>query len=435
MCLFKRDEQENTCVHEECKNYYLLNKQICMYSKQTQDSKLPKPSEEHNLLELLQKKIKKEADTKPIIESPMSSFYNQNFTLNPLLMAQKVQAQTKTELSANSAVFFPMISQQHNMQQLLPSQDMAGQMNISNMNLAQLINLRNQSNIVCPPKINETSLMVDKSQSMEGSVQDFQSKLLSLVLSQNKMLTELKEKNDLFQDTLSCLVGEVAELKKFVKQPTTEILPIPNNTNAIFPAPLIGNSTDSVNTDNLLTYLYGPNPDFQYQLVLKQELSLPLYRERNFKFTVMLIDKNSNVVENTNRIPLSIGIYTSENPPKYIDSNTSGNKILKGFIEKDLVHGKATFEKIQIKEVTSHFRNGWIFFVVYPKTNTTANMVTVDGNLKFINGQNIRPLVLEKVIVKAKKTKEKDNAADADDNEKEEAEQEKEETIVSNTSA
>ena len=43
------------------------------------------------------------------------------------------------------------------------------------------------------------------------------------------------------------------------------------------------------------------------------------------RFTVYLVDTNGNIVENSNRIPLTIGIYSSENPPKYIDSNTAGN--------------------------------------------------------------------------------------------------------------
>jgi len=158
-----------------------------------------------------------------------------------------------------------------------------------------------------------------------------------------------------------------------------------------------------------MTYLYGPNPDFQYHIILKSELSLPLYRERNFKFSVILVDKNGNPVENSNRIPLTIGIYSSENPPKYIDANTSGNKILKGFIEKDLVNGTATFEKIQIKEVTSHFRNGWVFFVVYPKVVAVgSNTILLNGH-NLINCAKIKPLILEKVVVKAKKSKERDN--------------------------
>lgn len=69
-----------------------------------------------------------------------------------------------------------------------------------------------------------------------------------------------------------------------------------------------------------------------------------------------------------NRIPLNISIYTSENSPKFIDTNTSGNKILKGNTDKDMLQGQITFDKIQIKEVTSHFRNGWVFLVIYPKS-------------------------------------------------------------------
>ena len=77
---------------------------------------------------------------------------------------------------------------------------------------------------------------------------------------------------------------------------------------------------------------------------------------------------------------------------------------------KDLVKGSARFEKVQIKEVTSHFRNGWIFFVVYPKV--TKEVGIPSGYPKLIPGFKIKPLVLEKIVVKAKKTKEKDNLED-----------------------
>ena len=65
MCLFKRDSQEGNCTHDECKNYYLLNNQICMHSKQTLSD--PRQlmmnfsnDDQMTLLEKLQKKIKKE---------------------------------------------------------------------------------------------------------------------------------------------------------------------------------------------------------------------------------------------------------------------------------------------------------------------------------------------------------------------------------------
>lgn len=76
---------------------------------------------------------------------------------------------------------------------------------------------------------------------------------------------------------------------------------------------------------------------------------------------------------------------------------------MKGFTEKDLVNGCATFEKIQIKEVTSHFRNGWVFLAVYPCT--TSRGTCLISNAKVVPINKIKPLIIEKVVVKAKKTK------------------------------
>ena len=70
------------------------------------------------------------------------------------------------------------------------------------------------------------------------------------------------------------------------------------------------------------------------------------------------------------------------------------------------MNGTVTFEKIQIKEVTSHFRNGWVFFAVYPKTSVNLNSSTLVSKDGAVNGQKIRPFILEKVVVKAKKAKE-----------------------------
>eukprot|EP00331_Platyophrya_macrostoma_P014201 CAMPEP_0176434226 /NCGR_PEP_ID=MMETSP0127-20121128/16543_1 /TAXON_ID=938130 /ORGANISM="Platyophrya macrostoma, Strain WH" /LENGTH=326 /DNA_ID=CAMNT_0017816907 /DNA_START=1 /DNA_END=981 /DNA_ORIENTATION=+ len=313
-----------------------------------------------------------------------------------------------------------MLAQPQNIQQnyqAVPMETNPMPTNFNNMSLNQLINLRNQNNVEAQmPSTMRQMESVNISQPFENSMKDFQNKLLNLVLSQNKIMVDI-------QDTLSCLVSEVSILKKSIKPSLHENPAIPSANPNMIPK-MIGSTSDTINTDSLLTYLYGPNTDFQYNLVLKQELSLPLYRERNFRFTVMLVDKAGKLIENTNRIPLTIGIYSSENPPKYIDTNTSGNKILKGFIDKDLKNGTVSFDKIQIKEVTSHFRNGWIFFVVYPKLSNGT--LVSEGNPTFVNAQKIKPLVLEKVVVKAKKTKEKNANVEAEDNAQEEAEPEQE---------
>lgn len=52
MCLLRRDEQDTNCGHPECKNFYMLNKQICMYNvngtKTTENSSTPSITSQQN---------------------------------------------------------------------------------------------------------------------------------------------------------------------------------------------------------------------------------------------------------------------------------------------------------------------------------------------------------------------------------------------------
>lgn len=465
MCLLKRDEQDQNCNHDECKSYYMLNKQICMYhvnplqkgnnsqntmmtaqtmknplllssEKQGPNSSLQKLARPATLQGIMleqeanhahKKKIKVEDEMKEI--ESLQNFLDMNKLSDLQLQSNFSQPTTNQAIFNNSLLNNLLVSQQtapkpeipslNNTNFLIPflqsnqQQTTQSQQNVLTNQLNQLFNTSQKSGKTLNSTVNEIKSKNESNAATEAFLKEFQSRILGLLCTQNKMLVDLKEKNEMMQDTLGCLINELTSLKSIIKQNAQEKVAVP--ANPLVMHQIIGNSTESVTVDNLMTYLYGPNPEFQYNIVLKSELSLPLYRERNFKFTVLLTDNNGNAVENTNRIPLTIGIYSSENPPKYIDSNTAGNKILKGFIEKDLINGTASFEKIQIKEVTSHFRNGWIFFVVYPKCVNTSNNILMTGNENIINAAKIKPLILEKVIVKAKKTKEKDDSNNQDD--------------------
>ena len=123
---------------------------------------------------------------------------------------------------------------------------------------------------------------------------------------------------------------------------------------------------DILQASALIKILFGSDKRYDFKLRLAQKLELPLFRERNFFLQIELIDLEGRVVKNANKIPLSLALYSSENPPKFIEKNTAGQKILKGYIEQSLHQGICRFEKIQIKEVTSHFRNGWVFIVIIP---------------------------------------------------------------------
>ena len=157
---------------------------------------------------------------------------NQSFGLNPMLFTQMMQPQIKQELpmpNPSSGMFLSLIAQQQNMQpslQAMSDQNMISlsnanlaNQNLSNMNLAQMIKLKNQNTMMNQmtntPKINENQkpeTSIEQNQSTD--IKEFQSKLFNLILTQNKILMELKEKNDLLQDALKCLITEVATLKR-----------------------------------------------------------------------------------------------------------------------------------------------------------------------------------------------------------------------------
>jgi hypothetical protein len=488
MCLLKRDQKDTNCGHDECKNFYAMNKQYCVYAmnkpqnpisllanpgillqnqnqppRQFQQQVIssganvspslntkrpsayqePSGAEEEEIGMLNKKKIKakEEKVTNEVPQSQLTvndiplnyqnlSMFNQQLNpmmnqnmfnpplFNSLLLNPNQQTITKIENQGPQLGDLMTILQTSQPNNIYAGLNAAaqqqgafqlGQFMTPNTKpkmdqLGALQDAMNDENN--KPKIEHTA-------GCEAFMREFQSKTLSLLYNQNKMLSDLKERNSMVQDTLACLISEINTIKTTVSQIVTEKGSTASTSVVLHQA--LANSSDTVGVETLMSYLYGPKPDFKYSIVLKNDLPLPLYRERNFKFTVMLVDTQGNVVENSNKIPLTIGIYSSENPPKYIDANTAGNKILKGFIEKDLVNGSATFDKIQIKEVTSHFRNGWIFFVVYPKVNKNSN-VLLSGTNVVVNSQQIKPLIIEKVIVKAKKTKEKDQGDEGSPN-------------------
>jgi len=308
------------------------------------------------------------------------------------------------------------LNMQQNLQQTMQQTTQSPFQNFAqNMKIKPTMQFEPSINV--SPSATSGDNFVRESNSNAFNIEEFmkgvQTKVVDLLFAQNKMLVDLREKNELVQDTLACLINEVNSLKQVVKQNNSEKPFNKLEQMSILPH-MLETSREIATTETLLNHLYGPKQDFQYQLVFKNELSLPLYRERNFKFTVLLTDKEGNPVKNSNRIPLTLAIYTSENPPKFVDVNTSGNKVLKGMTDKDLVDGSVTFDKIQIKEVTSHFRNGWVFFVVYPKGTMTLNPLMAGANSVIINSTQIKPLVLEKVVVKAKRSKEREDKEDKD---------------------
>ncbi|OMJ79465.1 hypothetical protein SteCoe_20522 [Stentor coeruleus] len=135
----------------------------------------------------------------------------------------------------------------------------------------------------------------------------------------------------------------------------------------------------------LLSYLCGPKPSFTHFLSLTEDLPTPLYKERPFSISLKISDSSGNPVTLPKPIVFKAFLYTSESPPKLVTTNTSGDKSMRGTLEVESV-SNVLFRKIIIKEVTSHFRNGVLYFVVVPQ-----------------NAEFIKPLIVEDFVVKARK--------------------------------
>jgi len=133
-------------------------------------------------------------------------------------------------------------------------------------------------------------------------------------------------------------------------------------------------------------------------LELTGKLPEPLCKGKYFQFKVKLVPLCETSFPIEERIQLSVSVYSAEKTPKPIQCTMTGHPLVKGYPESMLSYSAADLchvahFKIQICEVSSHFRNGWVFLVIQPKYTGQAG--------ESLQTQ-VRPLVLENVIVRAK---------------------------------
>lgn len=76
-----------------------------------------------------------------------------------------------------------------------------------------------------------------------------------------------------------------------------------------------------------------------------------------------------------------------------------------GETEVEMKDGEAIFERIQINEVTSKFIHGHVAMVILPTKPLNHGTSLNDHCLTegYVNFGDIKPLMLEKVVVKSKK--------------------------------
>jgi len=112
-------------------------------------------------------------------------------------------------------------------------------------------------------------------------------------------------------------------------------------------------------------------------------------------------------VKNQNKILLQLGLQTWEIPSNPILRNKTGNKAIMGETEIELKGGEAIFERLQINEVTSKFIHGHVAMIIVPAKPINYGTSLMDHSQEkgWINYEEIKPLMLEKITVKSKKKK------------------------------
>jgi len=85
-------------------------------------------------------------------------------------------------------------------------------------------------------------------------------------------------------------------------------------------------------------------------------------------------------------------VYTAESPATKIDFNIQGKWIFKGKYVHEVLGGEFKVTQIKVTEVSSHFKKGWIFLVIVPKSSNNKCSVV----------SQIKPYIQEKVYIKAK---------------------------------
>lgn len=175
---------------------------------------------------------------------------------------------------------------------------------------------------------------------------------------------------------------ELNKLQKLVQ----EIL---NKARKIYENPELAvenNSDDVCTSSDVLEYFSGKSPKFLYKIQLNDEPPRPMYKDRIFSFNARIVDFNGNEVILQQKAIFSISLFAYQKPVKPLKVNSNGDVIISGLtqVEGDSI---LEFKKFSVKEVSSRFRNGFLYLVIASENN-----------------KSIKPLILEELVVKARKS-------------------------------
>ena len=225
-------------------------------------------------------------------------------------------------------------------------------------------------------------------------------KLYSALTTQADFIEEIVNRNRELFKKLEMLKREMTQLQEQTQEGEKE-----------------DERTEQPGKDTVVGLIGNETGRYEWALEVDGRLPEPLCKGKYFQFKVKLVPLHETPFPLEERVQLTVAIYSAEKTPKPIQSTMTGHPLLKGYPESMLSYNPAdkchvAYFKIQICEVSSHFRNGWVFLVVQPKytgASSSESMITM-----------IRPLAQDNVIVRAKeitakRSKQKFNPKEAEE--------------------
>lgn len=228
--------------------------------------------------------------------------------------------------------------------------------------------------------------------------------VLRMMSVNTKYINQLLESQERSKKKLKKCLEELRGCRAEVEQKPVQSSPIVTKIHeARMEAEFHNNNPTSV---ELFNHLFPTSRIYKYKLVLTNAVQNPILRDKNLVLDINLIDVlTGEIVNNTNRVHLQVQLQTWEIPSNNITRNKNGNRAVSGQTETELKNGHAKFERVQVSEVTSKFMNGYVAIVIVPgqPSNHGTYLLDDEEQENFINFEDIRPLMIEKIVVKSKK--------------------------------
>ncbi|CAD8097016.1 unnamed protein product [Paramecium sonneborni] len=147
------------------------------------------------------------------------------------------------------------------------------------------------------------------------------------------------------------------------------------------------------------------NQQYKYELQMEDDLELPCYRNRIFQIKLRLVQNDKKII-NTNNLLVELQIWTYDKIPKKLTHNNKNQSIFKGCQQAIIKKGYGSLNRIQIKEVSSHFPKGAFMMIIQPIDD---GAVIGDEKKFMIKKEWIKPLIINDVAIKAKKFSDRHN--------------------------